>query len=126
MTYFMRFQVLGEIAEMLLLDQPERRLLVDISTETRDADDMLGQPYVSRTCFSIRCPDLIRSFQEKVSIGDTIQATGTFSQTDYVPHKTTYIDTTFLMQDFTKIHTAPHDFAEALPAQDRRVAGFLH
>jgi len=47
---------------------------------------------------------MIAAFLEQMSVGDTLKATGTFSQTNYVPHKTSYIDTTFRMLKFQKVH----------------------
>lgn len=102
--YFMQFQVLGEVADMLLMDAPQQRLLVDISTQTQGEFMDGTRPYPVRTCFTIEEGHLIREFQEQFGIGDTIRATGTFSQTDYVPHKTSYIDTTFRLLNFHKIH----------------------
>lgn len=101
--YFMQFHVLGEVAEMLLLKEPEHRLLVDVSTETKEAAASVLRTYSTRTSFVIVCPHLIKVFTTEISVGDTIQATGAFSQTNYVPHKTSYIDTTFLMQEFSKV-----------------------
>lgn len=103
-NYFMQFQVLGEVAGFLQLKGPERRLLVDISTEVRNPYNPHTRPYESRTCFTITQANLIEAFLEKLAVGDTIEATGTFAQTNYVPHKTSYIDTTFQMLDFRKIY----------------------
>lgn len=102
--YFMQFQVLGEVAGFLLLKEPEKRLLVDISTQAKDEGDSGQRPYPSRTCFSIFQEDLITAFLKQVSVGDTIKATGTFAQTNYVPHKTSYIDTTFHLMNYRKIY----------------------
>ncbi|WP_282157490.1 hypothetical protein [Shimia thalassica] len=126
MTYFMRFQVVGEVAEMLLLENPERRLLVDISTDANTGDHGTGRRYENRTSFSIRCPLLIDVFRCEVSVGDVIQAAGTFSQTDYVPHKTSYIDTTFLMQDFSKFHQETARFRESHSVHSGYPSTFLH
>ncbi|SHJ10149.1 hypothetical protein SAMN05444000_10547 [Shimia gijangensis] len=101
--YFMQFQVFGEVAGFLLLKEPEKRLLVDISSLPRDLHAAKQRGYASRTCFSIFEEDLITGFLRQMSVGDTIKATGTFAQTNYVPHKTSYIDTTFHLLDFRKI-----------------------
>ena len=102
-NYFMQFQVLGEVAGFLLLKEPEKRLLIDISTEIREPGVSARRTYTSRTCFSIFQEDMITAFLKHMSVGDTIKATGTFAQTNYVPHKTSYIDTTFQMLNFRKI-----------------------
>lgn len=103
-NYFMQFQVLGEVAGFLLLKEPEKRLLIDISTQMGEPGASAQRAYTSRTCFSISQEDLITAFLKHMSVGDTIKATGTFSQTNYVPHKTSYIDTTFRMLNFRKVH----------------------
>lgn len=57
-------------------------------------------------------------FLSEFSIGDSIDAEGTFAQTDYIPHRTTCIDTTFLLLDFRRLADseqlipAPADFAK--------------
>ena len=102
-NYFMQFQVFGEVAGFLLLKEPEKRLLIDISTEIREPGVSARRAYTSRTCFSIFQEDMITAFLKHLSVGDTIKATGTFGQTNYVPHKTSYIDTTFQMLNFRKI-----------------------
>ena len=57
-------------------------------------------------------------FLSEFAIGDAIDAEGTFAQTDYVPHRTTCIDTTFLLLDFRRLADpeqlipAPAEFAK--------------
>ena len=46
---------------------------------------------------------LMERFLTELSIGDVIEADGTFAQADYIPHRTTCIDTTFLMLGFQRI-----------------------
>lgn len=100
--HFMNFQVFGEVVETLLVSHPDRRLLVDIVVDTSGMDVDQGlRP--TRTCFSILEDDLIEVFKKTVSVGDLLRAEGTFSQSNYIPHKTSYIDTTFRMQTFRKI-----------------------
>lgn len=100
--YFQTFRLFGEVADLLLLERPERRLLVDISLET--AQTTPGRnPYPQRTTFTLSDPALMERFLGEISLGDAIEAHGTFSQTNYVPHRTTCIDTTFLMLDYRRV-----------------------
>lgn len=100
--YFQSFRVFGEVADLLLLERPERRLLVDISLEP--AQTAPGRnPYPHRTTFTLSDPVLMERFLGDVSLGDAIEAHGTFAQADYVPHRTTCIDTTFLMLDYRRV-----------------------
>ncbi|WP_372838373.1 hypothetical protein [Phaeovulum sp.] len=100
-AYFQQFRIVGEVAEMVLLQEPSRRLLVDISFEP-----LLGRmnaPRRNLATITITDDDMIGQFLREVSVGDVTAANGTFQQTDYVPHKTTCIDTTFLVTDFQKL-----------------------
>ncbi len=100
--YFQSFRVFGEVADLLLLERPERRLLVDISLEP--AQTVPGRnPYPHRTTFTLSDPVLMERFLGDVSLGDAIEAHGTFAQADYVPHRTTCIDTTLLMLDYRRV-----------------------
>ncbi len=115
--YFQSFKVYGEVADLLLLERPERRLLVDISLEP--ALHVPGRnPYPHRTTFCLADPALMERFLSEFSIGDAIDAEGTFAQTDYIPHRTTCIDTTFLLLDFRRLADpeqlipAPAEFAK--------------
>ena len=102
MRYFQTFKVLGEVADMMLIDRPERRLLIDISLEPAVISPGRN-PYPARTTFTLTDPDLMERFLTELSIGDVIEADGTFAQADYIPHRTTCIDTTFLMLGFQRI-----------------------
>lgn len=100
--YFQSFKVFAEVAEYLLLDRADPVLLVDLSMEP--ALDRPGcNPYPHRTTFSITDRGLIARFIEQIAVGDAIEAEGTFSQSDYVPHRTTCIDTTFLLTEFRRL-----------------------
>ncbi len=108
-AYYQQFRIVGEVAEMVLLHEPSRRLLVDISFEP-----LLGRMHAPRgnlATLTITDDDMIGQFLRDVSVGDVTAANGTFRQTDYVPHKTTYIDTTFLVTDFQKLNL--DEFAQA-------------
>lgn len=100
--YFQTFKLYAEVAEMLLLERPERRLLVDLSLEP--AIDQPGRnPYPHRTTYTLTDAFLIERFVNEVSTGDAIEAEGTFVQSDYIPHRTTCIDTTFLLLDYRRL-----------------------
>jgi hypothetical protein len=101
--YYLHFQFVGEVAEMLLLDGPTPRLLVDISVQPAIEGEQRQGGYPNRATFTITDPIIIERFLREMSTGDIAQASGSFSQSDYIPHRTTYIDTTFIMSDFRKI-----------------------
>lgn len=137
-AYFMNFHVFGEIADFLLLKEPQRRLLVDVSTDIahRQKPGQANGPesgqakgkqsgqrrHANRTTFTILDEDLIETFLNTMAIGDLAEATGTFSQSNYVPHKTSYIDTTFVLIDFQKLKKANYSLLyrgnKIEPAQD--------
>ena len=114
--YFQTFKVFGEVADLMLLERPERRLLIDISLEPA-LQGPGRNPYPRRTTFCLTDMDLMERFLSEISIGDAIDAEGTFVQSDYVPHRTTCIDTTFLMLDYRRLADpeqlipAPAEFA---------------
>ncbi|NBE06116.1 hypothetical protein [Paragemmobacter ruber] len=115
--YFQCFKVFGEVADLMLLERPERRLLIDVSLEP--ANHGPGRnPYPLRTTFCITDSALMERFLSEIAIGDAIDAQGTFVQSDYIPHRTTCIDTTFLMLDFRRLADpeqlipAPAEFAK--------------
>lgn len=105
MTYFLTFRALGEVAEMLLLNGEEPRLLVDLSTEPV-FDDKGMRRHTPRASFTITDPDLIRRFTAEMALGDVIEAEGSFVQGDYIPHRTSHIDTTFTMLEFRRVARA--------------------
>ena len=101
--YFLQFQIVGEVADMLLLDGDDRRLLVDVSIEPPIEGEAHLRRYPNRATLTIRDEDVIHRFLSDVSIGDATEASGSFSQSDYIPHRTTCIDTTFLVTRFRKL-----------------------
>jgi len=118
--YFQTFRLFAEVAEMLLLERPERRLLVDLSLEPAigpSLDRPRCNPYPHRTTYTLTDAHLIERFLDEVSVGDAIEAEGTFIQSDYIPHRTTCIDTTFLLLDYRRLAhpeqliPAPAEFA---------------
>ncbi|MEP2534187.1 hypothetical protein [Shimia sp.] len=100
--FFMTFHVKGEIAGTLLLREPQKKLLIDLSPEVSTGARAPGYAYPERVCFTLTNEDLISRFDQDIAAGDVIEATGTFSQSAYIPHKTSHIDTTFLMLDFVR------------------------
>lgn len=102
MRFFQTFRVVGKVADLLLIDRPERRLLIDVSLEPAVMSPGRN-PYPSRTTFTLTDPELMERFLSEMSVGDIIDADGTFAQADYIPHRTTCIDTTFLMLGFRRI-----------------------
>lgn len=100
--YFMTFHVKGELAGTLFLREPEPRLLIDLSPAPTTGAKAPGHAYPERVCFTLRSSELITRFRDEMRPGDVVEATGTFSQSGYIPHKTSHIDTTFMMLDFTR------------------------
>lgn len=100
-AYFLNFHIFGEVADFLLLKEPQRRLLVDISTDLSSQD---GRRHPNRTTFTILDETLIERFLGTMAVGDLAEARGTFAQSNYVPHKTSYIDTTFEMVEFKRLN----------------------
>ena len=105
-SYFLQFQIVGEVAEMLLLDGDDRRLLVDVSVEPPIEGEAHLRRYPNRATLTIRDEEVIHRFLSDVSVGDVTEASGSFSQSDYIPHRTTCIDTTFLVTRFRKLATS--------------------
>lgn len=101
--YYLHFRIRAEVAELLVLDHPARRLLVDVSVDPVDAGARSQPRPASRATLTITDAELIQRFVAELAPGDVVEASGTFCQTDYVPHRTTCIDTTFLVQDFRRI-----------------------
>ena len=100
-TYHASFCILGEVTEMLLLQKPDQRMLIDISA--RPDLDQDAQGFVYRTSFSATTPELISILQDQVSPGDVIEAKGSFWQSGFVPHRQGYVDTTFCLSGFRLI-----------------------
>lgn len=106
MRYFQTFRLFAEVAEFLVLERPERRLLVDLSLEPatpRSFPRTGTNPYPHRTTYTVTDACLIERFLDEVSVGDAIEAEGTFIQSDYVPYRTTCIDTTFFLLDYRRL-----------------------
>lgn len=101
MTYFLTFRARGEVAEILLLGGEQPRLLVDLSTEPLEDD--CSRRHTPRASFTITDAELIRRFLAEVQIGDMAEAEGSFRQGDYIPHRTTCIDTVLTVTAFRRI-----------------------
>jgi hypothetical protein len=97
------FSILGEVTEMLIVQKPVYRLLVDISAHPDTDADRDISDFLHRTTFSVLNPLVIADLQDQVSTGDVIEAEGTFWQSGYVPHKEGYVDTTFYLSAFRVI-----------------------
>lgn len=108
---FMRFHVKGEVAETLLLNTPNPKLLIDLSPEPalEDEGPVLTHVYPTRVSFTLSDPELIEKFRQEVAVGDLLEAAGTFSQCEYTPHRSSHIDTTFRMLEFHRHQRAVLD-----------------
>ncbi len=111
--YFMNFHVKGEVAARLLIREPEFKLLVDISPTPAADAKAPGFRYPNRVSFTLECEWLIDRFLDEVKIGEVVEAKGTFIQSNYIPHKTSQIDTTFKMVSFERPHRALKDLNHA-------------
>ncbi len=125
-SYFMNFHVKGEIAGTLLLKSPESKLLVDVSPRIASRSQAPGYRYPSRVCFTLRDQALIDRFQKEVSVGDVIEAHGTFSQNGYVPQGNTHVDTIFEMLSFMHRGFARKDLTHAGKTFQVPPANFLN
>ena len=100
-NYHATFCIRGEIVAMLACQQPASRLLIDISA--RPADEQAVQGFIHRTSFSVTDATLLEELQDKVSVGDVIEATGSFWQSGYVPQHNSLVDTTFCLSAYKLI-----------------------
>lgn len=124
--YYLHFRIRAEVAEVLVLDHPERRLLVDVSIDPVDPLHRTQPRAASRATLTITDADILHRFIAETSPGDLIEASGTFVQTDYVPHRTTCIDTTFLVQDFRKIDRNAPRATHRIAAPEQVGSRILH
>lgn len=99
-NYSFDFRMIGEVADMLHLRSPEQKLLVDVSADAPGHEKTTVKKYPNRSTLTITNAGLIEYILSEVSIGDIIDAAGTFTQTNYIPYRTTCIDTTFLTRKF--------------------------
>lgn len=100
-NYHATFCIRGEVVAMLTCREPNRRLLIDISAQPVDQDDI--QAFIHRTSFAVTDAALIHDIRDRLSVGDVIEATGSFWQTGYVPHRGSVIDTTFALSAYQLI-----------------------
>lgn len=107
--YAMEFRVVGEVADMLLLKRGEPRLLIDVSPDVPGHELSAARKYPTRTTLTVCDPSMIENLRATLEIGQVIEACGVFRQTDYVPHKTTCIDTTFQVQRLEVLGTEARD-----------------
>ncbi|MFT5160251.1 MAG: hypothetical protein ACI861_000860 [Paracoccaceae bacterium] len=106
--YFSTFHVVGEVADILLQNEPARKLLVDISQDRPGHEKSSFRKHPNRSSFTIFDRELIDQFLAEITIGCVIEVSGGFTQSNYVPHKTTYIDTVFTVDDFSVLRKSGH------------------
>jgi hypothetical protein len=97
-------------------DGADRRLLVDFSALPAVDVEHRQRRYPTRATFTIRDEATIERFLSEMSVGDVAEATGSFEQGNYVPYRTTCIDTTFLLEDFRKIQKPARRKSYRVPA----------
>jgi hypothetical protein len=108
-SYFSTFHAIGEVADMLLLREPKLKLLVDISLDPPGHEETAFRKYPNRTSYSISDRRLIDRFLSEAAIGKVVEMHGRYTQSAYIPHKTSYIDTVFTIDSFTIIKFKTHD-----------------
>ena len=102
-AYFAEFRVIGEVANMLLLTTPVDKLYVDLSPDPPGHESDSYRKYPTRIACTITDDELIKSFLTGVKVGDLLDVRGRIIQSDYVPHKTTHIDTICLVHMFQRL-----------------------
>ncbi|PCH72249.1 MAG: hypothetical protein COC12_06455 [Rhodobacteraceae bacterium] len=123
-NYHASFSIKGEVTQMLIVQKPVRRLLVDISAHPEVDQDI--SDFLYRTSFSVLDPLIIAELQDQVSTGDVIEAKGSFWQTGYVPHQQGYIDTTFCLTSFQLIEKRMDSSMRHNPYQSLLSHIFVH
>jgi hypothetical protein len=103
-NYYFAFETVGEIADLLLMTKPTTHLLLDISNDQPGHEQTSLRKYPSRTAFQVTDTDLINEILNTATKGDVVSVKGVFSQSSYVPHRTTSIDTVFEIQQFEVVH----------------------
>lgn len=99
--YCFNFKMIGEVADILRLEQPEKKLLVDISPDMPGHEKKVYKKYPNRATVTVNDAKMVAQFLKTVSIGDVVQVEGTFSQGNYIPYRTTSIDTVFVLNQFS-------------------------
>jgi len=105
--YDATFRIVGEIADMLLLRTPEEKLLVDLSVDPPGHEAHTHRKYPSRLACTVKDADLIRDILGNLRIGAVVEVSGSLRQSDYIPHKTSHIDTTLLLTSCRRLKRAP-------------------
>jgi len=124
--YFSMFNVVGEVADTKLFQEPEFKLLVDISQDPPGHESTSLRKYPNRTSFTIFDRSLAKRFMAEVKVGTIIEVSGTFSQSNYIPHHTTYIDTVFAIEDFSTPKFSPRKLAKSSQAESRKSGRQVH
>lgn len=123
-VYFAEFRVVGEVANMLLLTTPVEKLYVDLSPDPPGHESDSYRKYPTRIACTITDNALIKSFLTGVKIGDLLDVRGSIIQSDYVPHKTTHIDTICLVSRFQRvklINTRNNEKIDGHSSRDHRL-----
>jgi len=118
--YVTEYRVIGEVADLLLLKRPIRKLLVDISPDQPDHDATSFRRHPNRTTHTITDPALIAALSGELEIGDVVEVSGSFTQSNYIPYRTTHIDTTFLASKFQILVKAAQNLRQKTVRQGPR------
>lgn len=124
--YFCEFQIVGEVADMLLMKGPTERLLVDISTDAPGHEDAAFRKYPNRTTLTFEGAEMIADFLASCQIGDVVETSGGITQSEYVPYKTTYIDTVLKVSNFRKLQKSRMNVASINSAKVLKSSSVFH
>lgn len=102
-AFFAEFRIIGEVVDYRYVQSPCPKLLIDISIEEPGRPDSGLTLAPARIATEIGNDFLAGRFLRDVAIGDAIEITGTFSQTGYMPHDLTYVDTIFAITAYRPI-----------------------
>ena len=108
MSFFQSFEIVAEVAHVLRLEQPQKVVHIDVCTEPADSHLPNVLKYPTRTTLTATDQSVIELIADDLTPGTVVRAKGTFKQGSYVPYKTSYIDTTFELQDLTVLWSAPN------------------
>lgn len=75
-SYYAVFQTNGEVADFLLVKEPEQKLLVDVSLDPPGHENDAYKKYPNRTTFTIYDQALIERFMREVVVGCNILVKG--------------------------------------------------
>ena len=124
--YLTEFRVVGEIADFLVIENPTRRLLIDVSREMPRQEENPTWKYPNRTTLTIEDDRLVEELPSMLSPGMRVEARGHFAQSSYVPHKTTHIDTTFFVSALNILSQSAFPRGERQLSMTEPACGLLH